>query len=159
MRALIIVALSFVTSHNILSSFGTNKPFLGENERLREQNLYANIVFKNKQSNSLRSNEKQIQALKSKCSVNAVVSVVTGVVCAACAFIFADSKKFEAAFVYIALILTGVQWLLCASTRFAVFRFIPSLERKTSAMNSGIVKLIEKLVMVVLTIAYAGVLT
>lgn len=49
---ILLLALAFISSHNLLFSLGLKKPFRKENERMREQNLYADIVFKSKESNA-----------------------------------------------------------------------------------------------------------
>ena len=45
---LAVILLTFLASHNFLLSFGFKLPFEAENERLRTQKDYANIVFGNK---------------------------------------------------------------------------------------------------------------
>lgn len=91
--SILVVALSFLSSHNLLFSLGINKPFRKENERLKEQNIYADIVFKNK---SQTSNAKEIEDQKNKrLMLNLVASVVVGIVVVVCAMLFSESKVFN----------------------------------------------------------------
>ena len=116
---LAIVLLSFTSSHNLLWSIGIPQPFEGQNERLRAQRDYTNIVFEDK-TNAKQSNDNTMMK-------NAGISIFMAVVLVIMVLITPERPDSEllSTMAVVAIVLTLFIYLIGCSTRFSVMRVIP----------------------------------